>query len=218
MSEEEQNGVQGCLRGIQENKWFHIIKLADDEDSPGLTIPQVEHFGIPDDLTGKSVLDVGCAEGYCSFLAEERGAERVLGIDVEVERIERFRYAAERLGSKCEAMQRSAYNVYAKDLGAFDVVFFFGIWYHLRHPLWALERLYHVLNPGGLLLAESERLDDVEGPVAHLCANGFRGDTSTFWIPTLECLMASLKVVGFGNVEEVGRYRHRIAVRGHRPK
>lgn len=36
---------------------------------------------LPGDLSGKSVLDIGCDFGFWSFLAAERGAKRVLGLD-----------------------------------------------------------------------------------------------------------------------------------------
>ena len=37
--------------------------------------------GIPEDLSGKTVLDIGTADGFYSFLAEHRGAKRVLALD-----------------------------------------------------------------------------------------------------------------------------------------
>ena len=58
------------------------------------------YFGLPDDMTGLRVLDVGCAEGFFSFEAERRGASEVISLDFDSECIERFKICAEALGSE----------------------------------------------------------------------------------------------------------------------
>ena len=61
---------------------------------------QPPYFGLPDDMTGLRVLDVGCAEGFFSFEAERRGASEVISLDFDSECIERFKICAEALGSE----------------------------------------------------------------------------------------------------------------------
>ena len=41
----------------------------------------VDRIGMPEDLSGLSVLDIGAWDGYISFEAERRGARRVLATD-----------------------------------------------------------------------------------------------------------------------------------------
>ena len=43
---------------------------------------------LPESLSGKTVLDVGAANGYFSFEAESRGASRVVGVELKAKRLE----------------------------------------------------------------------------------------------------------------------------------
>ena len=55
-------------------------------------------------------------------------------------------------------------NVYnlsvAKKYGQFDLVLFFGVLYHLRHPLLVLDRIWDVCNESALLYVESHMIDE----------------------------------------------------------
>ena len=61
--------------------WRHTIE-GDGFKSEGLyeCESDLESAAVPADLTGKSVLDIGCSDGGHSFLCERRGAT-VTGID-----------------------------------------------------------------------------------------------------------------------------------------
>ena len=48
---------------------------------------KLEKLCLPEDLTGKRVLDLGCNEGFFCFEAEKRGAE-VVGLDIDLKSIE----------------------------------------------------------------------------------------------------------------------------------
>lgn len=76
-------------RRIDEIKWFHRIDLPTDEGEVLTTPGVVDHtteemanvrYGVPSDLSGKTVLDIGAYDGYFSFLCDKRGAE-VYAID-----------------------------------------------------------------------------------------------------------------------------------------
>ena len=69
-------------------QWFHNIDLNGVQTAPDHFLgdyPAVKwrRFAdsIPADLTGKSVLDIGCNAGFYSIEMKRRGADRVLGID-----------------------------------------------------------------------------------------------------------------------------------------
>ena len=65
--------------------WIHKITMPDGTVTPGIWNwggPDSEHFNFPNDLSGKSVLDVGTLDGYWAIEAKKRGATTVLAIDI----------------------------------------------------------------------------------------------------------------------------------------
>ena len=65
-------------------RWFHSIDLGSGIVTPGYdpsTAERAKGYGIPEDLRGKSVLDIGAWDGFFSFEAERRGASRVVAVD-----------------------------------------------------------------------------------------------------------------------------------------
>ena len=121
--------------------WYHSFEFPDGGVINGYMPLAVQkeryaRYPIPDDLTGKRVLDIGAWDGWFSFEAERHGAQ-VMAIDC-VE-IPTFLQVHRRLKSKVDYRILDFYELPAAGLGKFDVVFFLGVLYHLRHPLLALE-------------------------------------------------------------------------------
>lgn len=108
---------------------------------------------IPDDLTNKTVLDIGAWDGFFSFEFERRGA-KVLSIDIWDEvALARFLFAREKLNSKVEYKRIDVHDLDPDVIGKFDIVFCAGVLYHLRNPLQALERIRSVTKE--LLILET---------------------------------------------------------------
>ena len=130
--------------------------------------------GLPDDMTGFRVLDVGCAEGFFSFEAERRGASEVVSLDFDSECIKRFQLCADALGSKVTHPQ--VYSIYELDpsvMGTFDLVMFFGLLYHLKHPLLGIEKVAAMTS--GTLLIQSWTFEMTalsDQPLARFQAHG----------------------------------------------
>jgi tRNA (mo5U34)-methyltransferase len=201
--------------------WFHNLDLKGVNTAP-------EHFlgdypavkwrkfcdSIPDDLTGKTVLDIGCNAGFYSLEMKRRGAARVVGIDTEEEYLTQGRFASEVRGLPIEFRQMSVYDIGA--LGeTFDVVLFMGVLYHLRHPLLALDLIgEHVVD---LLVFQSmlrgsskvepieenydfwttEQFDRPTFPKLHFIEHSFAGDPTNWWVPNRACVEAMLRSAGF---------------------
>ena len=141
--------------------WFHNIEIA-----PGVFTAPGHFLGdypmvkwrtfadaVPADLTGKSVLDIGCNAGFYAVEMKRRGAARVLGIDEDERYLAQGRFVAEAMGAEIEFRKLSVYEV--GTLGErFDVVLFMGVLYHLRHPLLALD-LIHAHVAGDLMVFQS---------------------------------------------------------------
>jgi tRNA (mo5U34)-methyltransferase len=196
--------------------WFHQIEVAPGVVTPGRddTPRKAELLRLPADLRGKAVLDVGAYDGYFSFEAERRGADRVLAVDPLDPDTSGFNLAKELLGSQVEHRAASVYDLDPGDIGQFDVVLCLGVLYHLRHPLLALERLHGVC--AGVMYVESQVTKDAfVGPetkpwsaearqemrqvaVAQFFADDELGhDHTNWWAPTTECLAAWIRSHGF---------------------
>ena len=133
-------------------EWFHNLDLKGVRtapnhflyDYPSNKFSAFAH-ALPADLSGKSVLDIGCNGGFYSLEMKRRGAARVLGIDSDDRYLAQARFAAEVSERDIEFRNLSVYDV-ARLGERFDVVLFMGVFYHLRHPLLALDLLHeHVV-------------------------------------------------------------------------
>src|SRR5690606_32462853 len=121
--------------------WFHNLHLPDGVetapdhplgDFPARKWERVRHV-VPDDLSGWRVLDVGCNAGFYSFALAARGAE-VLGVDIDERYLAQARWAMQHMRSERPPTFRrlSVYRLRELD-GPFDLVWFMGVAYHLRH-------------------------------------------------------------------------------------
>src|SRR6476660_9124248 len=152
--EEIQTEVQALGR------WFHNIdlkgvKTAPDHflgDYPSVKFDSFKH-AIPANLTGKSVLDIGCNGGFYSIEMKRRGADRVVAIDSDEGYLAQARFAAEVSRTDIEFKRLSVYEI-EKLQEKFDLVLFMGVLYHLRHPLLALD-LLREHSVGHLLVFQS---------------------------------------------------------------
>jgi tRNA (mo5U34)-methyltransferase len=205
-------------------QWYHTITFPDGEVTPGIYDHRelAPHYGLPDDLTGKRVLDVGTANGYWAFEMERRGAE-VTAVDVasssELDfppqvlallrtmptrpRGERFREAHARLGSQVHYMELSIYELDGEDIGHFDLVHAGDILLHLERPLDALRRLHDVLDGGGQLIISDTvdpNLPTRQGPAFFTTYLG-GWDTHTWWYPSMDALGQMIIDTGFSTVE-----------------
>ncbi len=205
-------------------RWRHRIQLPDGTYTPGTqdTLAQLPKIHLPDSLIGKSVLDIGCSDGFYSFECERRGAKRVLAVDdfssVYIDAPSGFMVARELLHSKVEFSQRDLFSLDSKEVGRFDVVLFLGVLYHLRHPLLALEKLAPLCDD--LLILETTLVPQPSGlkdqAMALLTRTSSRPhmvfqehekavnpDPTVWWHCTTECVEAMLRSCGFCDVQTV---------------
>ena len=194
--------------------WFQKIEVLPGFYSNGWSNPRLEklpYFGLPEDLTGKRVLDIGCAEGFFSFEAEKRGAREVIGIDSFPDSVRRFNIVKEARQSAATAFLMNVYDLEPKRLGTFDLVLFYGVFYHLKHPQYALERIHSVC--AGDLLFQTFMLEEptVKGtPWARYYPHGMMSgkenelfDPTIFWLFNSACCLAMLDAVGFVDSEVI---------------
>lgn len=196
--------------------WWHTIPLGNCL-TPGLEneifrflIPNFQDWivqVIPEDLTGKSVLDIGTWDGYFSFLAEQRGASRVVAIDKMDRRhlitdANGFMTAREILNSQVNFIEMDVFEIDCLT-GEFDIVFFFGVLYHLRHPLLALEKIYQKTK--SVVLIETHVIDTEYSLMAFYENDEYGGDITNWCGPTIECVKAMCRSCGFNQIELVAQ-------------
>lgn len=202
--------------------WFHNIDLKGVPTAPNHFLcdypankwRQFQH-AIPEDLRGRTVLDIGCNGGFYSIEMKRRGADRVLAIDVDERYLKQARFAAEVTGQPIEFRRLSVYDVAA--LGEkFDIVLFLGVLYHLRHPLLALDLVHaHVARDLFVfqsMLRGSMEVEPVQDnyefdeeahfnlpgyPRMHFIEHHYAGDGTNWWVPNAACAEAMLRSAGF---------------------
>ncbi len=83
-------------------------------------------------------------------------------------------------------------------LGSFDIVLFFGVLYHLRHPLLALERICEVTS--GAAVIESHVIDNVMNtprPIMEFYEiDELAGQYDNWWGPNIRCVSSLVRSAG----------------------
>jgi tRNA (mo5U34)-methyltransferase len=155
--------------------------------------------GLPEDLSGRTFLDVGCWEGALCAEAVRRGASRVLGIDyctspdlTETMRTGGFSF-----------IQMDVLSEKILELPEFDIVHCAGVLYHVENPLSFLFRLRKLCRFGGSIYIETSV---AVGPTSHPVmvfhpANSLDDNPSNWWSPNELCLKEMLLEIGLSDVE-----------------
>jgi tRNA (mo5U34)-methyltransferase len=210
--------------------WFHNIDLGDGiVTAPDHFLGDYPRFkfdrfaaALPADLSGKSVLDIGCNAGFYSVEMKRRGAAHVVGIDSDDRYLAQARLACSALGfTDLEFRNLSVYDV--AGLGErFDLVIFMGVLYHLRHPLLALDLIREHVAGDILLFQTMQRgsnatiavpenhpfhmkgtfdpspiFDDPAYPKMHFIERRYADDWTNWWAPNRACSEAMLRAAGF---------------------
>ena len=165
--------ASGCSNRVP--LWFHTFALNAEH---GLYTPGVarDHRyrvpALPPSFEGLRVLDVGTFDGFYAYLAEHRGAARVLAVDNEqyigwvqarwgitLKGGEGFRAIGELIGSRVEYLRGDALALPAAG-ERFDLAFCFGILHRVENPPGRLRALAGLLSPGGRVLVETYGMVD----------------------------------------------------------
>jgi tRNA (mo5U34)-methyltransferase len=213
-------GLENKIRAL--GPWFHNLRIHGIETAPDHFLgdyPEIKFAAfrgaIPEDMTGKSVLDIGCNAGFYSLEMKRRGAARVLGIDTDEHYLRQARFAAEMEEMDVEFRRLPVWDVAA--LGEkFDLVIFMGVLYHLRHPLLALDLIHEHVAKDWLLFQSMQRgskdlipldedydfnapapFDHPAFPKMHFIEDRFAHDETNWWVPNRACVEAMLRSSGF---------------------
>jgi tRNA (mo5U34)-methyltransferase len=202
--------------------WFHNLRLGGLQTAPEHFLGDYPSFkwqcfadALPHDLSGCTVLDIGCNGGFYALEMKRRGADRVVAIDSDERYLRQAALAAEVTGLSIELHQMSVYEI-ARLGRRFDLVLFMGVLYHLRHPLLALDLIRaHVAGdmlvcqslqrgcPTAAEIAEDYPFEETEifmepgAPHMQFIEHRFARDPTNWWIPNAPCTEAMLRSAGF---------------------
>ena len=104
--------------------------------------PLLELFG--GSLKGKRILDIGCNAGFWSLQAIEAGCEYVLGVDGRDMHVEQAQLVFETKGIDADRYHFVQGDIFEYDFsqhGEFDIVFYFGLMYHINKPVVLMEKI-----------------------------------------------------------------------------
>ncbi len=208
--------IASLQQRASEIQWHHTIDLGHGVITPGKdnTPRKLARLALPDSLEGMTVLDVGAWDGFFSFEAERRGAARVLATDsfvwdgnVEGFGKKGFELAKQALGSHVEEMHIDALELNAERVGTWDMVFFLGVLYHMKHPLLALERVAEVTEKVLVLETLVDMLAYRRPAMAFYAGREVAQDDTNWCGPNPAAIAAMLRTVGFSRVDFVAPAR-----------
>lgn len=203
--------------------WFHNIHLPDGNqtapdhflgDFPAFKWEKIKD-DIPDDLDGVDVLDIGCNAGFYSLKLAQRGA-RVTGIDLDPNYLKQAEWAVEQFGlaDRITLKQQQVYDL-AGDDTQYDLVWFMGVFYHLRYPVLAMDIISRITKdmmvfqtltmPGGYQydfqdnysIDDREQMLDEGWPKMAFIEKEFNDDPTNWWIANISCVKGILRSCGF---------------------
>lgn len=223
-TELSRDDIQTRVRELGE--WFHNINLRGVQtapnhflgDYPAVKWRQFQH-AIPADLTGRTVLDIGCNGGFYAIEMKRRGADRVVAVDTDERYLAQARFAAEVAGADIDFRTMSVYQLPALE-ERFDIVLFMGVLYHLRHPLLALDILHDTVTRDLLVFQsmlrgpastrqfdrdyefwQTDQFADASYPVMYFVEHRYAHDPTNWWIPNRACAEGMLRSAGFDIVD-----------------
>jgi tRNA (mo5U34)-methyltransferase len=202
--------------------WHQKFELAPGVFTPGTNpIASILSAANLPGVANKSVLDIGTCNGAVCFEMERRGAARMVGVDIYDDQWFGFEPIREFLGSRAEFVQASTYDLDTTLGGKFDIVFFLGVLYHLRHPLLAIDVVRSLTRE--FAVVESQVCDSTVGEqadeplVRFYRGRELSGDMSNWFSPTRRALADWLASSGFEVVSITGDLEADRAIVSCRP-
>lgn len=179
--------------------WHHTFEIFPGLVTPGAYDPSflLAKAGLPSDLRGLRVLDIGTSDGYFALELTRRGAA-VVALDYRNKHDHGF-HVMERLNSvDIEYHRMNVYELAEKSLGTFDIVLFMGVLYHLPDMIRALHIVRQCCR--GKLYVETHSENEFCRDIP--AARYYRGSTlandhTNFWAPNRLCVLDMLQDTGF---------------------
>ena len=205
---------QSLIERVADYDWYQRIPLGNgiatpgDDDYTQIKLPLLE---LPESLAGRSVLDIGCSEGFFAFEAERRGATRILGIDRGAGLRAKIDLVRRILGSRIEFRELDVLEIVPEIDGMFDLAICLSVFQHLRYPYLALDRIASVTAVTAIFeipVAVAAEDDDTFQKEPHaIMRRSSKG--RRILLPNAAMLQEMLHDAGFAEIELLTRHRTR---------
>ncbi|WP_102313442.1 tRNA 5-methoxyuridine(34)/uridine 5-oxyacetic acid(34) synthase CmoB [Vibrio cyclitrophicus] len=153
-------------------------------------------------LKNRSVLDVGCGNGYHMWRMLGEGARLTVGIDPSHLFLVQFEAIRKLMGDDQRAHLLPLGIEQLPKLEAYDTVFSMGVLYHRRSPLDHLIQLKDQLVSGGELVLETLVIEGDENAVL-VPVDRYAQMRNVYFFPSARALKRWLEQVGFEGVRIV---------------
>lgn len=153
------------------------------------------------DLSYKSVLDVGCGNGYYLLRMAQQEPELLLGIEPGLLQNVQFWAVNQYIKSQAGILPLKMEHM-PEHMQCFDVVFSMGVLYHRKSPIGHLEHLKSLLVKDGTLMLETIVVDGDEQTC--LIPKGRYAQMRNVWfLPSTDLLCLWLERIGMKNIEVI---------------
>lgn len=151
------------------------------------------------DLRGRTVLDVGCGNGYHMWRMWGAGAETVIGIDPNLLFYNQFRSIKKYMPASPVWQLPFTLEQLPEPSGGFDTVFSMGVLYHRRSPVDHLLQLKGCLRAGGELVLETLVVEG-DADTCLLPEDRYAQMRNVWFLPSVAMLERLLRRSGFTDV------------------
>jgi tRNA (mo5U34)-methyltransferase len=192
---------------VNSRPWFHRIDCGNGIITPGIddSPNKLKALGMPEDLSGKTVLDIGAWDGFFSFEAESRGAivtanDSFCWNGTDMRSKEGFDIAKTARRSKVKELNCPVENLSDAELEPFDIVLFLGVLYHAPDPLGYLK-IVRSLTKGFAIIETHVDLLNVPVPAcAYYPGDMLSRDPTNFFGPNELAVHGMCADAGFSKV------------------
>ena len=199
---------------INNIRWWHSIPMG-DYVSPGENKEVEDTFNnlpLPADLAGKTVLDIGCWDGYYSFMCEERGAkvtasdkyiwgnDYISGVDYWTKDAG-FDLAKKVRKSNVEKLVASVEELDPEIHGKFDIVLMLGVIYHAKDPIGYMQKAFDLSNDLVIFEAHVD-MNHLDYPAARYYISAeLNNDATNYWGMNRAAICGIMTDIGFKNIQ-----------------
>jgi tRNA (mo5U34)-methyltransferase len=151
------NEVHNLLKSVS---WYHSVELLPGVIAPGV-LPKGGRYNVENmvsfvesasgGLSGKRILEIGTWDGPLAYKLRSLG-HHVTATDIQNPKNTGFAVTGQITGIDVPYVRCSVYELPLHFKDEFDVVLFLGVFYHLKYPVLAFERIAKILKPGGRII------------------------------------------------------------------